>query len=364
MDNMLYGVMPKRIFDYLLNLLLLIGFTAFLTSCDNDEKRGEEGNEEEVYGSDRLIYALFPPRALGDHSVNDLQLEGILRARQNLKFDVMIYSPQNMKDAEVMLELCVNMIKSNETGQNLLLLCGQEYEAPLINYLTENEWNESKASDIILLETNNTSLPITTFEIDYYEVSYIAGAIASLFAEKAAIIEACPGMQLLDRAAQGFSDGWNENQTTPSPLPIAYISDSYEGFSMTQRARQLADSLHRKEEVQFIYPLAGYSNQGIYQYTRQTMDSEIYTSGMDVNLSSYSARIVFSVVKQLDQLLESYIQAWWDQKEMPLHATYGLKDGYADIALVEEYEESYRTLVAYYKEVLTEKQTKTAAYEK
>ena len=85
---------------------------------------------------------------------------------------------------------------------------------------------------------------------------------------------------------------------------------------------------------------------------------------MDVNLSSYSARIVFSVVKQLDQLLESYIQAWWDQKEMPLHATYGLKDGYADIALVEEYEESYRTLVAYYKEVLTEKQTKTAAYEK
>lgn len=354
-------LISQRTYCALFSLLLLISSISLLTSCSKAET--EEGTEEEIVSGERLVYALFPPRALGDHSVNDLQLEGILRARQNLKFDVMIYSPPDMEDAAKMLELCANMINSEEKGSNLLLLCGQEYESLLIHYLAEHDWDETKASDVVLLETSNESLPVTTFHIDYYDASFIAGAIASLFAEKAAIVEACPGLALLERAAQGFNDGWNENQRNPSTLPIAYISESYEGFSMTQRARQLADSLHRTEEVQFIYPLAGYSNQGIFQYTRQTNGSEIYTSGMDVNLSTYSAHIVFSVIKRLDLLLEAYIKAWWKQEEMPRHATYGLKGGYADISLVEEYEDSYRTLVEYYKEVLIEKDTRAKNHE-
>ena len=77
---------------------------------------------------------------------------------------------------------------------------------------------------------------------------------------------------------------------------------------------------------------------------------------MDVNLSAYSAHIVFSTVKHIDRAVAEYLTAWNEQKELPaLHTTYGIGSGHADIALVDEYQSSYKDLVEYYRPIVNEK---------
>lgn len=123
---------------------------------------------------------------------------------------------------------------------------------------------------------------------------------------------------------------------------------------MQARAYELTDSL--TETHRFIYPIAGGSNQGVYRYSRENPD-KFYTAGMDVNLSAYSAHIVFSTVKHIDRAVAEYLTAWNEQKELPaLHTTYGIGSGHADIALVGEYQSSYKDLVEYYRPIVNEKE--------
>ena len=119
---------------------------------------------------------------------------------------------------------------------------------------------------------------------------------------------------------------------------------------MQARAYELTDSL--TETHRFIYPIAGGSNQGVYRYSRENPD-KFYTAGMDVNLSAYSAHIVFSTVKHIDRAVAEYLTAWNEQKELPdLHTTYGIGSGHADIALVDEY---YRPIVNEKEQIYEEK---------
>ena len=136
----------------------------------------------------------------------------------------------------------------------------------------------------------------------------------------------------------------------------AQTTEDFNGYSMPQEAYQQTDSLTNLN-YRFIYPVAGGSNQGIYRYSREYPD-RLYTAGMDVNLSAYSAHITFSTVKRIDQIVKQYINRLCTEGTFgdTLHTTYGIAERYADIDWVEGYEDSYKELINYYYPIVTEKE--------
>lgn len=344
------GIFKLRLI-YLLYFLLAGGVLLLTGGCD-DKKGEEEIPEPSPDYSDKGVYVIFPVNALGDHAYNDLILEGILKAQKKLGFTTMLYAPASMEEGVQMLELILNSMSHAEKGENLAIIAGNEYEAATRQWIQAKELRNGFEDDVLLFETNSTDLPMHTFLINMYGASYIAGSIASLFSYQAAILAANAQDLSIQRGITGFQEGFTDNGGTS--ISTCYISDNYSGYSMQDKAYELTDSL--TETNHFIYPIAGGSNQGVYRYSREN-PNKFYTAGMDVNLSAYSAHIVFSVVKHINRAVEEYITAWTEQKELPnLHTIYGIDSGYTDIALVDEYQSSYKDLVEYYRPIVTEKE--------
>lgn len=346
------GSIHKSGLIYLLYLLLAGGVLFVIGGCDDKDDQEEEMPEPAPDYSGKVIYVIFPINALGDHAYNDLILKGILEAQKKLGFITMLYAPASMEEGIQMLHLVLNAVNYAEKGKSLAIIAGYEYEE------TTRQWTESKElrdgfeDDVLLFETNSTDLPIHTFLISMYGASYVAGSIASLFSHQAAILAANEQDLSIRRGIAGFQDGFMDNGG--ASVSTCYISEDFGGYLVQEKAYALTDSL--AETNRFIYPIAGGSNQGVYRYSRENPD-KFYTSGMDVNLSAYSAHIVFSVVKHIDRAVEEYINAWTEQKELPnLYTLYGMGSGYMDIALVDEYQYSYKDLIEYYRPLVAEKE--------
>ncbi len=332
--------------------MLAGGFLLMTGGCDDKDKIEEEIPEVSPESPDKFVYVIFPVNALGDHAYNDLVLAGILEAQKKAGFYTMLYAPIDMEEGILMLNLALDGINSAKKGECLAIIAGNEYEEAIRQWLQGKKLRDGFGDDVLLFETNGTDLPIHTFLINMYGASYIAGSIASLFSYQAAVLAANAQDLSIQRSITGFSEGFIDNGGTS--VSTCYISDNHEGYSMQARAYELTDSL--TETHRFIYPIAGGSNQGVYRYSRENPD-KFYTAGMDVNLSAYSAHIVFSTVKHIDRAVAEYLTAWNEQKELPaLHTTYGIGSGHADIALVDEYQSSYKDLVEYYRPIVNEKE--------
>lgn len=340
--------------NYLLLYLLSAGCVLLAAGGCSDDK-GEEIEEIPVplpdY-SDKAVYVLFPVNALGDHAYNDLVLKGILEAQKQLGFYVMPYAPADREEGAVMLQLILGIVNHADKGECLAVIAGNEYENEARQWLQGKTLREGFEDDVLLFETNSTDLPIHTFFINMYGASYIAGSIASLFSDRAAILAANALDISIRQNAAGFRDGFTDNGGIA--VSACYLSEEHSGYSMQDRAYELTDSL--AETNRFIYPIAGGSNQGVYRYSRENPD-RLYTAGMDVNLSAYSAHIVFSTVKHIDRAVADHISAWIESEELPaLHATYGIASGHTDIALVDEYQSSYKELVEYYRPIVADQE--------
>ena len=80
-----------------------------------------------------------------------------------------------------------------------------------------------------------------------------------------------------------------------------------------------------------VYPLLGGSADGVYRYTR-----EVYwtpTIGMDVDCSGVSDGVLFSVVREMDEAMEVYLEQWLAGEVWPARQTFGLSSGWTDIVL-------------------------------
>jgi len=98
----------------------------------------------------------------------------------------------------------------------------------------------------------------------------------------------------------------------------------------------------------FVFPLAGGSNNGIYEYTRETPLTEILVAGMDVDCAAYSKRVPFSVIINIKAAVTRYLGNWLDGEALPDCATFTLADGMADIKMSDTFYSSLDVWEDYY----------------
>ena len=260
---------------------------------------------------------------LGDMGYYDKIMEGIMNFYEQNDLKMNLICPQSEEDVKQIIANWQNETRNEQ--KSLLLLADSEYE----KILRQTDIILSEYQKILLFESRSTDLPdrVYTFYINRYGVSYLAGCMAR-YHTSATIIAAMQDNPLLEESIKGFSDGYNSAGNN-SNVNVVYLSKDETGFSMPDKAFQIAGDI----ENSFIFPLAGGSNSGIYKYSRETPFYMPLIAGMDTDCSLLSPRIPFSVVININRLVEQYLSEWYNGLDYEKCKTYGLEDGITDIVI-------------------------------
>lgn len=317
---------PFRIFLAMTTFLV----TGTLSSCNHADEL------EPVSPVPQIVF-LFSPSGLGDMSYNDCILEGVQKFKMEHKeIDIYIYSPESLPEAE---KIFSDWLKQPESDIPVLFVLGSsDYEPMVEKHLTQHDLTPNKS--LLLFESRKQydDKQIHTFQISMFGASYLAGAVARQCTEdrKPLVLLANPSDSPINIAKDGFVAGYG------SDCDVEYLADDWTGYVSASLAyRKMSDWA---VDYNFIFPVAGGSNTGIYRYSREFEDSP-YLAGMDIDQSSLSNRITGSVIKHIDQLIYRYLTEWVATGIMPDNQLYGLESGYADWLVAPRYANDFNSLV-------------------
>lgn len=295
------------------------------------------------------IVVLFSPGGLGDRGYNDLILQGLQKVRvERLNVQLLFHSPSSEAEAE---RIFGDWLKLESKGVPcLFILASNDYVAMAGRLLTETPIT-SEYKDVLLFETDEQQLPVSSFCISMYGASYMAGTFAALCpGDKALVVLGNSNDNTIRHSANGFVDGCVDNGKTADVVSLA---DDWHGYVMEGDVyRKMYDWT---KEFSFVYPVAGGSNMGIYRYLREYPDG-IYTAGMDIDQSALYTQVVGSSVKHIDRLVEDYITDWLQTGEMPQYKRFGLESGYIDWVLSPDYTEALGRYIEEVRETTIEKE--------
>lgn len=275
---------------------------------------------------------------LGDLGYNDMIMSGIMKFYYEQDINMSKTHPTDMEEVKrSVADWCSST--AGRPGKCMLLLADNAYE----KILRELNITLADNQNILIFETESNDLPkgVITFNIDRYGVAYLAGCMAMKH-EAATVVAAMPDNHILNRAIDGFADGYCSEGNTN--LEIVYLAEDDSGFRMPNKAYQTTAEINNA----FIFPVAGGSNNGVYKYSREDNIFLPLIAGMDVDCSYFSPRIPFSVVVRIDKLVNEYLTAWVQGKEIEPFRTYGLASGITDIVTSGVFYENLTTWEDYY----------------
>lgn len=302
-------------------ILVLLLFVT-LVSCDLS-------HEAEPLLTQQVI-VLFAPGGVGDMAYNDQILRGVQQVKKAKDFKLLISSPTSVVEAEKIFTDWLNM--NTEGNKSLFVLAGNEYEEMAVRHLSTDKYPNK---EVLLFETRAKNIPAYTFSITMYGACYLAGGVATIFTDRAAVLYANSNDHAVNEGGNGFAKGFTENSGVEAPL--FYLSDSWQGYAMPEEAYRKTAELAPK--YRYIFPIAGGSNMGVYRYARE-YPYGFYTAGVDVDQSTLSTQITCSVVKHIDRLIVDYLSQWLDGESLPKNKVYGMESGYIDVVLSPHYKKA------------------------
>ncbi len=255
----------------------------------------------------------------GDNGYNDKVLEGVMQFYESHDMAMSLVRPATVDEARSVLH---SWLAAEADAPSLLVLAGSDYEAMMKSENVTPGGNRK----ILLFESDGVP-GVCTFRILRYGASYLAGCIAAPHGE-ARVVAALPGERILEDGIAGFADGYGAH-SGGRKSEVVYLADDYSGYARPDSAYRLA----AKMESSFVYPLAGGSNSGLYKYSREHGFVTMLVAGMDADCSARSDRVPFSVVIRMDEVVERYLNDWYDGRELPASRTFGLESGVVDIVV-------------------------------
>lgn len=315
--------MITRIKVYLFTFILLNSIFFGFVSCSHEVI--DEKDIESLRGVH--ITFMFPPEGLGDEGYNDLILIGLQRFYMAYpEISLSISCPETLDEANKKFSDWLSHTPKEGCSRDLFVLASSDYEK-LAEQVKTLQSKENIKREVLLFEsTNRNKLPLAYFSTTMYGASWLsAQAVSEVGIRSPLIIGAYEGEVVTQSSIKGFTDGFmNQSGVTPA---ISYLSQDPSGFAMAKEAYE--NMSFWGQNYNFIFPVAGGSNIGIYRYLRE-YPRGCYTAGMDLEQSGVCANIMLSIVKKMDLLVEYYLTTWLEEGGFPAPTIYGLESGYVD----------------------------------
>lgn len=282
------------------------------------------------------IIFLFSPGGLGDMSYNDCILEGVQQfKKQHRDVDLFLYSPSKIEESERIFSDWLDRPESDIPV--LFVLASSDYENLAADALARKQLTSNKK--VLVFESRRDfGEGTSSFQISMFGASFLAGATAASVCKNKAplIVLANPSDSPISLASDGFNAGYGKD------CKVEYLADDWTGYVAASLAYRRMGEWASSHD--FIFPVAGGSNSGIYRYSREVSDCP-FLAGVDVDQSALSNRIVGSVVKHIDRLVMEYLSTWLATGLLPESGVFGLESGYVDWSLSQRYRPEYETLV-------------------
>lgn len=340
--------------------LLLLGFSLF--SCT---KEGNTLYVEDVVESDSLpiVYFLSREGSLGDLGYVDAIYNGAVKgvSKGNMKLSINEL-PSDDAQAVTKFRSILNSIKNeNANIRKLMVIANDNFESIL--HQCETDIKAADGVDILLGETNDTTLSVYTFRMPQYGIYYQAGMVIGsdwFRFGKILIANANPTDLPIKEMRHGFSQAIDDSKKA-NPSSQLQIENRF--LSITTGGYHIPDSAYRLSylisDYTLVLPLCGETAQGFLRYSRET-PLTFSVIGVDYDMSDYAVGTPLSVVKHIDKVVEQWITKWGEGIFQERHQTYGLASGYSEIVGSKLYPESPELAKKYYQTALE----KEEAYEK
>lgn len=316
--------MIKRYIYALLGLLLFV-------ACRKDDDNVQLEDVRQA-----TVTYLATPNGLGDNGYNDEAAEGIFAFAKETGTRLRLMLPENEAEAEQMYR---QWLTDNAENDSAVLILGSSSYEQMVKGVSSFKFRDSekKGTRILLFESNAEIDGVSTVMVSHYGVSYLAGAMSQRF--DALILAAAKGVPTLEESIAGFQDARSkyagEYLGFPCQTTLHYLADGEEGFAMPNSAyryiTERSDNAFDYNEM--IYPLIGGSITGVI---RSLNDNDFTTAlmiGMDVDMTGRSARIPFSVVIRIGDVVKRYLNDWIAGREWPKHQRFGMREGATDIVI-------------------------------
>ena len=278
--------------------------------------------EERVEAAVTVVCSINGP---GDNGYNDSALRGIVNFGQRTGTQLSLLHPADNDEAVGMIEQWKR--SSAGTQPRLLVLAGSDYVDIARQHCTGLAANQR-----VLFFEGDGELPerVSTFSICRSGAAYLAGCMAQGCPE-AYIVKACPGDMVVDEAAEAFSSGYTRYSNS-GIVKVATLANDISGYAMPDSTyRMMMEIDFDNMSGRFYFPLAGGSNTGIYKYSREETFTLMLVCGMDTDCSAYSSRVPFSMVIDMERVLDELLTQWKNTGELPACTVYGMRSGVIDI---------------------------------
>lgn len=288
---------------------------------------------EPDYGGRDCIRVLMDPSGIGDGGYNDLIYSGAVKiwSEYSETIPLSIATPDDLQQAREIVLQWLREIEVEEEGIHLIVFASSVYESLCLEIA---QTVNPEAVNLLLFESDYSgTLPVHCFSTCLYGASYVTGALAREAGVRSPAIIMANGFDGgIAESADGFSNGFAEDS-----LQRIYLSGQKGGgYDLSFEAYSACGSLVQSHD--FILPLAGGSNSGVYRFLRENPKG-VYAAGMDSDKSLECSAVMMSVIKRMDLLVADVLRGWIERGSLPEGEVYGLRSGYVQCVLSPNYEE-------------------------
>lgn len=308
-----------KYFQTFITLAALLMLLPFSSCSDKDAPDKEEVRPQ--------IDFLFSLDGIGDSGYNDCILSGVERVKKTYgnRCDLVMHMPQSNEEAEGIFRNWLERPESDVPA--LCVLASSDYSVMAAKYLGNKNLPANKR--LLVFEDNPDVLAnATTFTISSYGASFLCGVAAAKSVKgNALVVLSNPNEAPLEGFRAGFEAGFEYAGRSADDIDVVYMADDWHGYVMADQAYTNMQEWSGKYD--YIFPVAGGTNLGIYRYTRENPDSPLIC-GIDVDQSSLSPKINGCVLKHIDLAVEEHLSRWLETGELPESRVYGLEDGHSE----------------------------------
>jgi len=276
------------------------------------------------------IIAITAASGIGDHGYLDVVVKGFESVYLNRDESTFmhIFTPFTIDEA---YEIALHNIESAKDGVPTLILFGSVEYLPFVDSLRADPSLTGSNVSLLVFEVDSLSqarndINFYTFMITAYGACYNAGKYVATKGFKNPLIWlSTPIDASMDDFRDGFSDGYFD--VTGLRPDVKYLADDLQAYNMPDSAYRAMYAL--SEEYDFIFPVLGGSNIGIYRYLRENPDGP-YVAGMDVDQGHYANNIVGSIIKHVDDAIVDFVNEWMAGEKIPSHQFFDSSSGYIE----------------------------------
>lgn len=276
-------------------VVVSIGLIAILTGC-NDAQHALEDQLIEAEASKFSVGVLLPDIGLGDQSFNDLAVNGLVNARDDLNI---LWSYREATSNDIIESQLRALV---DEGHDIIMAVGytsQEALEKLAQEYTEQQFViVDSASDI-------ENIDGLMFKED--EGSYLAGVVAAK-TSKTGVLGFVGGFE--DPIILKFLDGFERGAKSVNP-EINVLVEYANSYSDDKLGASIASNMI-SNQADVLYAAAGYTGVGLLQEAQR---KGVYAIGVDIDQYYYAEKaVITSMTKNIDVAVYDYVKNYLENK--------------------------------------------------